>query len=811
MSNLSGTSEFDKVPNASLDDDGFIECPVVPLSDRVVYPQVITPLNLTSETVIQVVRTAFATNQTIIGIAQRNPILTNLDSDDLYTVGTELALGHFLPLPDGTGNVLAQGRRRVQIVEMIEAEPFFIARARLLPKTSPTAQTPDLMLTLIDLFGQLVELNGNIPDDVLQYTTQIDDPSMLADVIASTLNLATKEHQEILEIQGTDERLQHVALLLGRQLSILEMKESISNQIQEEMSRGQREMFLREQLRIIQSELGEDDIFQKELNDTREKILNASLPPEIHDKAMKELSRLAIMPPMAPEVGMIHTYIDWLVELPWVHENEDNLDISHAQKVLDDEHYGLPKVKERILEHIAVRKLAGEKMKSPILCFLGPPGVGKTSMGKSIAKALGREFVRVSLGGVRDEAEIRGHRRTYIGALPGRVIQTMRRVKGINPVFMLDEIDKLGMDFRGDPASALLEVLDPEQNHAFMDHYLDVNYDLSKVLFITTANALYPLPPALEDRLEIIEFSGYIEEEKTAIARKFLIPKQLEAHGLKDVHFENKTLESIIRQYTYESGVRNLEREIANICRKVARLVAEDKPAPKRITPKQAETFLGPPEFLTPRANTEDGIGVVTGLVWTSGGGDIQTIEVAIVPGKGTVTMTGQLGDVLQESAQAAMSYMRARAHDLDIPDDDFENYDVHIHLPEGAVPKDGPSAGITLAAAIISAFTECAVRSDYAMTGELTLRGKVLPIGGVKEKVLAAQRARISNVILPSANKKDMVDIPKKALQNLHVVFVDDMQQVMDLVLKDPPEERERDRIREENEKDNADQSGES
>jgi ATP-dependent Lon protease len=495
-----------------------------------------------------------------------------------------------------------------------------------------------------------------------------------------------------------------------------------------------------------------------------------------------------------------------LAGLPWAQQSEDNLDLTHAQRVLDAEHFGLPKVKERILEYIAVRKLAASKMSSPVLCFVGPPGVGKTSLGKSIATALGREFVRVSLGGVRDEAEIRGHRRTYIGALPGRVIQTMRRAGTVNPVFILDEIDKLGMDFRGDPAASLLEVLDPEQNSAFSDHYLEVPYDLSKVIFITTANELDPIPPALQDRLEIIEFPGYTEEEKLAIARQFLVPKQMDSHGLSHlkVTFDKPALKMLIRSYTYEAGVRNLNREIASVSRKIARLVAEKKPYPSRITVRRVGDYLGPPHYLGTLLNEEDAMGIATGLVWTAYGGDVQIIEVSILPGKGTLLMTGQLGDVLQESAQAALSYMRSRADEFDVPHDDFESYDVHVHMPEGSVPKDGPSAGVTLATAIISAFTERMVRSNYAMTGEITLRGKILPVGGIKEKVLAARRARIKNIILPTQNRKDLLDVSKEALDDLHIYFVDNMQQVLDRVLlAAPPGGRKRDATRKEDEKD--------
>lgn len=803
MSSRNGTSDFYNVPDAEPDENGLITCPVVPLQGLVIYPNVVTPLFIEGKQAIAAAEAALDGHQTIIGVAQHDPTTNNPSPDDLYTFGTEIALGRILRMPDDTNSVLAQGRQRVEIVEYIQTEPYLIAKARLVDEVNDiTPEKQAMMKAVVNLFKRAVDLNASVPEDVLVYAMNAEDPGWLSDLVASTLSLTTDERQRVLEMTDTGERLNHVAMLLGKELSVLELEDEISSQVQQEMERSQREMYLREQMRVIQTELGEGDIFQQELNEVRDQIIEAQLPAEIHDRAMKELSRLAIMPPIAPEVGIIRNYIDWLTGLPWSKQSEDNLDVKHAQTVLNAEHYGLPKAKDRILEYIAVRKLAGSKMDSPILCFVGPPGVGKTSMGKSIAKALGREFVRVSLGGVRDEAEIRGHRRTYIGALPGRILQTMKRAGTINPVFMLDEIDKLGMDFRGDPADSLLEVLDPEQNQAYSDHYLEAPYDLSQVLFITTANDLDPLPSALLDRLEVIEFPGYIEEEKIAIAYQFLIPKQLEAHGLADVkiHFDSSTLQAIIREYTYEAGVRNLNREIANICRKVARLVAEGKRYPHRVVPAHLTKYLGPPYYIGTRTLEEDAVGVATGLVWTYGGGDITIIEVSLLPGKGTLMMTGNLGDVMQESAQAAMSYVRARAEDIDVPSDDFENYDVHVHVPEGSVPKEGPSAGITLATAILSAFTERKVRADFAMTGEITLRGKVLPVGGIREKVMAAHRARIKNLILPARNEKDLMEIPKKTLRGLTIHLVDDMQQVMDLVLLDPPEEgRKRDANREE------------
>ena len=806
MTNRARTDELFHIQNAEPDQDGLIECPVAPLTGFVVYPRIVTSLTVTHPKTLAAIQAAQRRKQPIIGLAQRNPSTANPTGRDLYSYGTVLALGRVLSLPDGSQSVLAQGRQRVEIVQFVRSEPYIVARARPLTESEEyTNETLDSLQLALELFNQVAELNPRIPEEVVSYIQSLDEPGWLADVIASSLTLPLDEQQNLLETLDGDERLQRVITLLNQELDMLELKDEISNQVQQEMDRSQREVYLREQMRVIQTELGEGDLLQQELNEVQEQIAKAQLPPEIHDKALKEFARLAIMPPMAPEVGIIRSYIDWLTTLPWTKASADNLDLAHAQRVLNAEHYGLPKIKERILEYIAVRKLAGSKMSSPILCFVGPPGVGKTSLGKSIATALGREFVRVSLGGVRDEAEIRGHRRTYIGALPGRIIQTMRRAGTINPVFILDEIDKLGMDFRGDPAASLLEVLDPEQNNTFSDHYLEVPYDLSQVIFITTANELDPIPPALQDRLEIIEFPGYTEEEKLAIARHYLIPKQMEAHGLTGIKltFEERALKTLIREYTYEAGVRNLNREIANVSRKVARLVAEEKPYPARITTKRVADYLGPPYYLGTLLNEEDAIGIATGLVWTAYGGDVQIIEVSILPGKGTLLMTGQLGEVLQESAQAALSYMRSRAGDFDVPDDDFENYDVHVHMPEGAVPKDGPSAGVTLATAIVSAFTERKVRSNYAMTGEITLRGKLLPVGGIKEKVLAARRARIKNVILPAQNRKDLVDVPPEALRDLNIIFVDNMQQALDRVLLGaPPGGRKRDLTRKDGDK---------
>jgi ATP-dependent Lon protease len=782
-----GINDFYNIQDAIPGDDGLIEAVVIPLADLVVFPNMVTPVLIRREQDIAAIGEAQVHQETVLGVTQRNAVLLTLEPDDLYTFGTEMALGRLMHMPNGETNVLAQGRRRVEIVEFTQTEPYFRVKARpISEEVSENREVTALMRATLSLFQKCVELSPELPEEAYIYALNIDEPGWLADLTASTLNLMVSERQDLLQITDPLERLRRVSSLLGRELDVLELEESIQLQVRQEVDRGQREMILREQMRVIQHELGEMDVFQQELNELRERIAAIKMPEEVEQKALKELGRLMMIPPMAPEVGIIRTYLDWLLDLPWLKTTEDNLDLKHAAQVLDDDHYGLPKAKDRIIEHMAVRKLAADKMKSPILCFAGPPGTGKTSLGKSIAKALGREFVRVSLGGVHDEAEIRGHRRTYIGALPGRIIQTMRRAGTINPVFMLDEIDKLGMDFRGDPAAALLEVLDPEQNHAFSDHYLDVNYDLSQVMFITTANYLDPIPPALLDRMEIIEFPGYIEEEKLSIARQFLIPRQLEQHGLAEhgLHFDDGAVRMICREYTYEAGVRNLEREIAKICRKLARRLAEDKRVPKRITAESLDKYLGPPQFLPTLTEKADEVGVVTGLAWTEGGGDIMAIEVSVMPGKGGLLLTGQLGDVMQESAQAALSFTRSRATQFGIDPEEFDRLDIHVHLPEGAIPKDGPSAGITLATALISALTQRKVRRDVAMTGEITLRGRVLPVGGVREKILAAHRAGVKSVLLPKRNEKDLVEIPKHTLKGLHLVLVDHMDEVLEQAL---------------------------
>ncbi len=777
--------------------DDLAEYPLLPLRDTVVFPRMVTPLFVGRDRSLKAVDAAMAADSTIIAVVQKEPEIQDPTADDLYSIGTEVSIGRMLRMPDGTTSILGQGKQRIRIIDFVQTDPYI--KVKVMPIYEPTEKslfTEALMRAVLALFEKCVQLSRTLPEDTYVAAMNIDEPGWLADLIVSILNLDIRERQEILETLDPTLRLQRLSILLAKELDVLELEDEIHSQVQLEVDKSQREYFLREQMRVIQTELGEIDGQMQEINELTEKIAAAGMPEEVRKKAEKELSRLASMPAAAPEVSVIRTYLDWLIELPWVQATEDSMDIAKAAKLLDERHYGLPKAKERILEYIAVKKLAPDKMRSPILCFVGPPGTGKTSMGRSIAETLGRKFVRISLGGIRDEAEIRGHRRTYIAALPGRIIQTMRRAGTINPLFMLDEIDKIGIDFRGDPSAALLEVLGPEQNYAFSDHYLDVPYDLSKVLFITTANILDPIPPALRDRMEVIYFPGYVEEEKLQIAKKFLIPKQLKEHGLDKgvkryplfLQFSDQALRRLIREYTYEAGVRNMEREIANICRKVARRVAEGKAVPHHIIYSSLIKHLGPPRFSYGIAEKEDEVGVATGIAWTEAGGDLLAVEVTLMEGKGNLILTGQLGDVMQESAQAALSYARSHVRELGIRNRDFDKLDIHIHVPEGAIPKDGPSAGVTMATALISALTRRPVHREVGMTGEITLRGRVLPIGGLKEKVLAAHRAGLKTILIPRKNKKDMVEIPRKVKRDLQFIFVERMDEVLPIALLDKP-----------------------
>ena len=784
------TEELYKVPDASLDPDGLIECPVLPLRDLVIYPHMVAPVFVGREASLLAIEEAQMDNHTVIALTQRDSTVENPKIADFLTIGVEVAVGRLVSMPDGSSSALAQGRRRLEVVEFSQHEPFMVARARPLYETTKLDREIDAtMRTALELFQKCVQLNRSLPDEAYLYALNIEEPGWLADMIVTTISPPMEERLKLLQMLNPSERLKHVVTLLAQEADVLELEDQIHTKAQSEVDRTQREFYLREQMRIIQTELGESDSWVREVSDLRKRVEGISLPEEVMLRTLKEIDRLNQMMPMSPEVGIIRTYIDWILDLPWTNATEDNLDVRHAADTLEQYHYGLPRAKDRILEYIAVRSLKPKRSKQPILCFVGPPGTGKTSLGRSIAEALGRKFVRLSLGGVRDEAEIRGHRRTYIGALPGRILQTMRRAGTINPLFMLDEVDKLGQDFRGDPSSALLEVLDPEQNHAFSDHYLELAYDLSKVMFITTANYTGPIPSALIDRMEVIEFPGYIEEEKIEIARRFLLPRQLEEAGLDDekLHFQDRALMRIVREYTYEAGVRNFEREIGMICRKIARTKAEKKTYPRLVSPSAMEKYLGPPQFFNQEAERQDEVGVATAIAWTENGGEIMPVEVLLMDGKGNMQITGQIGNVMQESAQAALSYLKSRSSQFNIDPAVYENLDIHIHIPEGAIPKDGPSAGITICTALVSAYTGREVRKDVGMTGEITLRGHVLPVGGIREKVLSAHRSGLKTVIMPKRNEKDLVDVPKRARNELHLVMVDHIDQVLEVALLPP------------------------
>ncbi len=787
------TEELYSVPDALPDEKGLIECPVLPLRDLVVYPHMVSPVFLSQENSLLAVEEAQLNDQTVIALTQRDPDEDNPRLSDFFPVGVEMAVGRLLSMPDGSSSALVQGRRRVQVVEFTQEEPFLIALARpVYEMIEVDRQTDATMRTALEMFQKCVQLDRSLPEEAYLYALNIDEPGWLADMIVTAIAPTLEERQELLAILNPLDKLKRVIGLLAKEADVLELEDEIHTRAQSEVDRTQREYYLREQMKVIQTELGEGDPWTREIFEIRARVEEAKLPEEVEMRALKEVDRLGQMPPMSPEVGIIRTYVDWILDLPWGVFTEDNLDVRHAAKVLDRDHFGLPRAKERVLEYIAVRSLNPKRLRQPILCFVGPPGTGKTSLGRSISEALGRKFVRLSLGGVRDEAEIRGHRRTYIGALPGRILQTMRRAGSTNPLFMLDEVDKLGQDFRGDPASALLEVLDPEQNYSFSDHYLELPYDLSQVMFITTANTTSTIPPALLDRMELIEFPGYIEEEKVEIARRFLIPRQMEETGIEPAEFElsDSTVMRIIREYTYEAGVRNLEREIGRVCRKIARSKAEKKRYASQVLPAAIERYLGPPQFFNLEAERRDEVGVATAVAWTESGGEIMPVEVLLMDGKGNLQITGQIGSVMQESAQAALSYLKSRSRQFELDTDIYDQVDIHIHIPEGAIPKDGPSAGITICTALVSAFTGREVRRDVGMTGEITLRGRVLPVGGVREKVLAAHRAGIRTVILPKRNLKDLVDVPKRARSELKIVPVEHVDQVLDVALIPLPEE---------------------
>jgi ATP-dependent Lon protease len=773
-----------------------IVLPLIPLRDLIVFPNLVVPLFVGRERSIKALEEAMREGHYIALATQRKAETQDPEPEDLYDIGCVVSVMQELKLPDGTAKALVEGQRRFRILEYLESDPFMRVRVELIEESiSADMETQALMRALVGDFERAAELGKPIPQEVLVAAASIEEPGRLGDFVTFHLNLKVDEKQIILEALDPRVRLEHATRFLKKELEILELGTKIQDRVKEQMTKSQREYFLREQLKAIQQELGQYDEIQAEVDEYTTKIRESGMSEAVAEKALKELGRFEKMSPQSAETSVIRTYLDWLVGLPWAVESEEKLDLIEAQRVLDEDHYGLEKVKERVLEYLAVHKLT-DKMRGPILCFAGPPGVGKTSIGRSIARALGREFIRQSLGGVRDEAEIRGHRRTYVGALPGRIIQSISQVGTNNPVFMMDEIDKVGMDFRGDPTSALLEVLDPEQNYAFQDHYLEAPFDLSNVMFITTANLLDTIPPALRDRMEVIHFPGYTEDEKVHIATDYLIPKQLEQHGLAPTKLEvsESAIREIIRRHTREAGVRGLEREIAAINRQVARKVVEGKKGKTVVSDRTVHKYLGPERYSYGMAEENDEIGVATGLVWTEVGGDVIFIEATKMPGKGNLILTGQLGDVMRESATAAVSYIRARAGDLGIDPDFQEKYDLHIHVPAAAIPKDGPSAGITMATAIASVLIGCPVHRDLAMTGEITLRGRVLPIGGLKEKLLAAHRAGITTVLVPHENVRDLALLPDKVRSELNIVPVKTMDEVLDRALvedKCPPATR--------------------
>jgi ATP-dependent Lon protease len=779
--------------------------PLLPVKDIVVFPYMVLPLFVTREKSIKSLEEALAKDRLIFLVSQKNLSEEEPTVKDLYRVGTVALVMKMLKLPDGKIKILIQGLSKASIREILHVTPYLLVKIENIKDpflTEITLELEALMRSVREQLERIASYGKLISPDLMFVLESVDDPGRLADLVASNLELPVEKAQEILEIFDPIERLKMVSDLLGKEVQVLTMQAKIQSQAREEMTKTQREYYLREQMRAIRSELGEVDERSKEFKELRQKIKKAKMPQEVEKEAYKELGRLDQMHPDSAEASIVRTYLDWLIEMPWSKSTPNNLDLKEAKKVLEEDHYNLEKVKERILEYLSVHKLK-KKIKGPVLCFIGPPGVGKTSLGKSIARALGRKFVRISLGGIRDEAEIRGHRRTYVGAMPGRIIQSIKQAGSNNPIFMMDEVDKIGVDFRGDPASALLEVLDPEQNNAFSDHYLNLPFDLSQVMFITTGNVTDPIPSALKDRMEIINIPGYTDMEKLKIARAFLLPRQMEENGIGPAFLEisDQAILQIISQYTQEAGLRNLERELASICRKVAKKVAEGLPVPARpaggsrqgkkektkITARNLNQFLGPPQFLPDEEQKRNEIGVATGLAWTEVGGEVLHVEASTTPGKGSLILTGHLGEVMKESAQAAFTYTRSKAKAYRIKANDLKEKEVHIHVPSGAIPKDGPSAGITMAVSLISALSGIPVKKDVAMTGEITLRGRVLPVGGLKEKALAALRANIKKVVIPYPNKKDLVELPSYLHKKMDFIPVKHMDEVLRVALSKP------------------------
>ena len=787
------SNEFDKDYTSEAEESYKTETyPVMPLRNTVLFPQQVIPIYIGREKSLKLINDLSPNNKHIVVVAQEDGSIEDPQPEDLYAFGTLAIVLKVFDMPDNSKSAIVQGVERVKILDYVGKDPYYIAAIEKIEEKEPKEdiELDALVNNLRKNFRELIQVAPNLTEEHSGMLSNIQKPARMADRAISLLTVSNAEKQDILEELDVKKRVEKAITIISREIQRIKLGEEIQSEVQDEIAKSQREYYLREQMKAIKKELGEDE-GSVELKELEERIAAAKMPEEAEKVALKELDRLSRIPTQSPEYTVSRTYIEWLTDLPWAVTSEDRVDVKEAKKILDEDHYGLEKVKERILEYLAVRNLKQKRdpegrVKGPILCFAGPPGVGKTSLGKSIARAMGREFVRISLGGVRDEAEIRGHRRTYIGALPGRIIQSLKKAGTNNPVFMLDEIDKLGMDFRGDPSSALLEVLDPEQNNAFSDHYLEVNFDLSKVMFIATANYQDPIPPALRDRMEILEFSGYIEDEKIQIAKRHLIPKQVEENGLtpEDVTFDNNAIKELIRSYTREAGVRNLEREIANVLRKVARDKVEKDGKRIRLTKKRINDYLGAPRFYPEIAERTTKPGVVTGLAWTAAGGDILFVEASKMKGKGNLTLTGQLGDVMKESATAALTYVRSHTDILGIPDDFHEKTDIHVHVPAGAIPKDGPSAGVSMFTALVSLLTGYPVIEGVAMTGEITLRGNVLPIGGVKEKVTAAHRSGIKTIILPDHNRKDLEEIPDHIKKDLTFYFAKEMMDVIDVAL---------------------------
>jgi ATP-dependent Lon protease len=776
------------------------QLPVLPLRDLVVYPFIIVPLSVSRERSLKAVDLALSENRMILLLTQKDSTVEEPAETDLYPIGTVGVIMRMLKLPDGRVRVLVQGVSRAKVEEFETGLPYL--RARITRISEPSAQAGSLELEALmrnvkKSLEKSVSLGKAVSSEVMVIASNLEDAGRLADLTASNLELKVEDAQMILRTVDPVQRLRKVNEMLNKEVDLLTMQQEINTHAREEIDKSQREYFLRQQLKAIQHELGEGNDLAEEVEQYRVKARKAGMPRQVLEEVERQIAKLERMHPDSAETATVRNYLDWMVALPWSTQTRDNLDLAKARTILDEDHYGLEPIKERILEYLAVRKLR-KRMKGPILCFVGPPGVGKTSLGRSIARALGRKFVRISLGGVRDEAEIRGHRRTYVGAMPGKIIQSLFQAGSCNPVLMMDEVDKIGADYRGDPSSALLEVLDPEQNSTFRDHYLNAPFDLSHVMFITTANLLDPIQPAFRDRMEVIHLAGYTEDEKIHIAKRHLIPKQVEENGLQSVQisFTDPALRGIINGYTREAGLRNLEREIAKTCRKVARTVADGRTRPSRVTAALLKHYLGVPKVTPEEALAVNQVGVATGLAWTATGGDILFVEATAMPGKGKLILTGHLGDVMRESAQAALSYSRARAREFAIPDEFFSTHDIHVHVPEGAIPKDGPSAGITMATAMISAFVDQAVNRSVAMTGEITLRGNVLPIGGLKEKILAARRAKIQAIIVPEGNRKHLEEVPRELRKGLAIHFVSDVREVFPLALV-PPSERSKSRDR--------------